>query len=134
MLNLNQIYTAKSSATTAIRKAISRNQCAEGDYEARKVDGGFQIFATNETETPTSHEQQPGHETWSEPATRKTLLKIPAHLPTMLMNICQKHNLNPRPPTPRRKFPKLPSPPKSPTGNWPYLKRLLVQKVLKIKQ
>jgi len=78
MLNLNQIYTAKSSATTAIRKAISRNQCAEGDYEARKVDGGFQIFATNETETPTSHEQQPGHETWSEPATPENAPENPS--------------------------------------------------------
>jgi len=51
MLNLNQIYTAKSSATVAIRKAIARNQCVEGEYEARKVEGGFQIFKVV-TETP----------------------------------------------------------------------------------
>ena len=45
MLKLEKIYTVKSNATADIRKAISRNQCAAGEYEARKVDGGFQIFA-----------------------------------------------------------------------------------------
>jgi hypothetical protein len=46
MLNLEKTYTVKSNATADIRKAVSRNQCAEGEYEARKVDGGFQIFKT----------------------------------------------------------------------------------------
>ena len=49
MLKLEKIYTVKSNATADIRKAISRNQCAAGEYEARKVDGGFQIFAINPT-------------------------------------------------------------------------------------
>jgi len=58
MLNLTKIYTQKSNATRDIKKAVSRGVCNPGEYEARKVNNGFQIFvidtAENTTETAES--------------------------------------------------------------------------------
>ena len=72
MLKLEKIYTVKSNATADIRKAISRNQCAAGEYEARKVDGGFQIFAINPQPEQESHNEADTHDVASQEATQET--------------------------------------------------------------
>ena len=51
MLNLSKIYTQKSNANRDIKKAVTHGECNSGDYEARKVDGGFQIFDTRIVES-----------------------------------------------------------------------------------
>ena len=53
MLNLEKIYTQKSNATRDIKKAVSRGVCNLGEHEARKVDGGFQIFVIDTAENAT---------------------------------------------------------------------------------
>lgn len=52
-INLNKIYTVKSNATRDIRKAIERNECKAGEYEAQPVEGGFQIIGIRTTNEAT---------------------------------------------------------------------------------
>jgi hypothetical protein len=42
-LNFTTTYTMKSNAQAALRKAIKRGECAEGDYKVVSLSGGFRI-------------------------------------------------------------------------------------------
>jgi len=90
-INTLQIYTKRSNAMRAIRKAVQRGECEAGAYEVWPVDGGFQITAreygwdklnpNNDAavieRVDAALDRQPGYEEWSEPATTENAPESP---------------------------------------------------------
>jgi methionine aminopeptidase len=78
-INFSKVYTLKSNATRDIVKVVERGEYQREDLDVIAIDGGFMVINL-----------QPGHETWSEPATSDNapeILDVPsddisAYLPT----------------------------------------------------